>query len=418
MPGRPRTDYFLPLKDSYIWTTSQCIGLVKKLSIQQSFLCKLTNQKFVEIRNRLRKMGIYSIRIKNFKSIRKTETISLKALNVLIGANGAGKSNFIEFFKFLNRLYEQKLQLYISQNGRAENFLYFGRKNSDVLAGRIVFDNDVKNEYHFKMVPDQGDNLIFAEEWSNLTTPWKTEKDTLQISSGGNPESYLKDNTEYRSKYLRSQFRGFKLFHFHDTGFNSKVKQPSGMQDYAFLHEDAGNLAAFLYRLQESFPKQFKIIERVIQSIAPFFDSFYLQPDEINKQQIYLRWQEVGSDQLFTAHNFSDGTLRMICLTTLLMQPDLPSTIIIDEPELGLHPFAIQKLGGMIKSASTKTQIIISTQSVNLINEFNADDIIVVERKDNQTVFSRQSESDLYDWLQDYSLGQLWEKNVLGGRPQ
>lgn len=363
-------------------------------------------------------MGIYSIEIKNFKSIRQTETILIKSLNVLIGANGAGKSNFIGFFKFLNKLYEQKLQLYIGQNGRAENFLHFGRKSSDVLAGRIVFDNEAKNEYHFRMVPDQGDNLIFSEEWSNLTSPWGNRKNKEQVSLGGNLESVIKEDDKYRGKYLLSQFKGFKIFHFHDTGFNAKVKQPSRMQDYAFLHEDAGNLAAFLYRLQESFPKHFKIIERVIQSIAPFFDSFYLKPDEINAQQIFLRWREIGSDQLFTAHNFSDGTLRMICLTTLLMQPELPSTIIIDEPELGLHPFAIQKLGSMINSASTKTQIIISTQSVNLINEFTADDIIVVERKDNQTVFSRQSENDLNDWLQDYSLGQLWEKNVLGGRPQ
>lgn len=363
-------------------------------------------------------MGIHSIKIKNFKSIRETETILIKPLNVLIGANGAGKSNFIGFFKFLNKLYEQKLQLYIGQNGRAENFLHFGRKSSNLLGAEIVFDNEFKNEYQFIMVPDQGDNLIFSAEWSNVTSPSSINKNKSQISFGGNLESAIQGDKDYRNKYLRSQFEGFKIFHFHDTGFNAKVKQPSGMQDYAFLHEDAGNLAAFLYRIQESFPKHFKIIERVIQSIAPFFDSFYLRPDEINGQQIFLRWREIGSDQLFTAHNFSDGTLRMICLITLLMQPELPSTIIIDEPELGLHPFAIQKLGAMIKSASTKTQIIISTQSVNLINEFTADDIIVVERRDNQTVFSRQSENDLNDWLQDYSLGQLWEKNVLGGRPR
>lgn len=361
-------------------------------------------------------MGIYSIEIKNFKSIRKSGIIPIKSLNVLIGANGAGKSNFINFFKFLNRLSEQKLQLYISQNGRAENFLYFGRKTSNVLAGRIIFDNEWKNEYRFRMVPDQVDNLIFSEEWSNIAVSTDVKSKT-QISFGGNLESYIKDDTEIRSKYLRDHFRRFKIFHFHDTGFNSKIKQPSGTQDYAVLREDGGNLAAFLYRLQESYQQHFKIIEQVIRSVAPFFDRFYLQPDEINEQQIFLRWQENGSDQLFTAHNFSDGTLRMICLATLLMQPKLPGTIIIDEPELGLHPFAIQKLAAMLKSASIKTQIIVSTQSVTLINEFTADDIIVVERKDNQTVFTRQSESELYDWLQDYSLGELWEKNVLGGRP-
>lgn len=362
-------------------------------------------------------MGIYSIKIQNFKSIRETEEILLNPLNILIGPNGAGKSNFISFFKFLNRLYEQQLQIYIGQNGRAENFLYFGHKNSDFLAGKIVFDNEWKNEYEFKMVPDQAGNLIFAQEWSNYSQPEKPTINRQSFSFGGNLESALKSDEGYRNKYLRIQFSSFKLFHFHDTGFNSKVKQPSGTQDYASLREDGGNLAAFLYRLQEGHPQHFKVITRVIQSIAPFFQEFYLQPDEINPQQIFLRWREKGSDQLFTAHNLSDGTLRMICLTTLLMQPHLPGTIIIDEPELGLHPFAIQKLAAMMKSASMKTQIIVSTQSVNLVDQFTADDVIVVERDDNQTVFKRQSEEALAAWREDYSLGELWSKNVMGGTP-
>ena len=362
-------------------------------------------------------MGIYSIKIQNFKSIRETDDILIKPLNVLIGPNGAGKSNFISFFKFLNRLYEQQLQLYISQYGRAENFLHFGQKGSDFLAGRIVFDNDWKNNYNLKMVPDHSGNLIFAEEWSNFTKPGSSSEDYSQISSGGNPESFLKNDDGYRNKYLIKQFKGFRLFHFHDTSFNSKIKQPCGTQDYASLREDGGNLAAFLYRLQESHPQYLKVISRIIQSIAPFFEEFYLQPDEINPQQIFMRWKEKGSDQLFTAHNFSDGTLRMICLTTLLMQPDLPEVIIIDEPELGLHPIAIQKLSAMLMSASDKAQIIVSTQSINLVDQFTADDVIVVERANNQTVFKRQSEEALAEWREEYSLGELWSKNVLGGTP-
>ncbi len=362
-------------------------------------------------------MAIHSIKIQNFKSIRETEDIQIKAMNVLIGPNGAGKSNFISFFKFLNRVYEQQIQLYISQNGRAENFLHFGRKGSDFLAGSITFDNDWQNGYEFKMVPDQSGTLIFSEEFSNYIKPGDKHLNKSRFSRSGILESELKTNELFRNNYLRSQFKGFKLFHFHDTSFNSKVKQPSGTIDYANLSEDGGNLAAFLYRLQESNPQHFKIIERVIQSIAPFFDKFYLQPDEINSQQLFLRWQEKGSDQLFTAHNLSDGTLRMICLTTLLMQPHLPSAIIIDEPELGLHPFAIQKLAAMLKSASTKTQIIVSTQSINLVDQFTADDVIVVERENNQTVFKRQSEDALAAWREEYSLGELWSKNVLGGTP-
>jgi predicted ATPase len=361
-------------------------------------------------------MGIYSIEIQNFKSIRKTEAILLKPLNILIGPNGAGKSNFISFFKFLNKLYDQQLQLYISQNGRAEDFLFFGSKTSDFLSGSIVFDNSYRNEYQFKMVPDQSGNLIFSEEYSNYTKA-NSSTNFAKISSGGKPESMIKNDDGWRMKYLRSQFSGFKLFHFHDTSFNSKMKQPCRTKDYARLYEDGGNLAAFLYRLQESHSKHFNVIVKIIQSIAPFFHEFYLQPDEIDSQLIFLRWRDKGSDQLFSGHNLSDGTLRMICLTTLLMQPDLPNAIIIDEPELGLHPFAIQKLADMLKSASLKTQIIVSTQSINLVDQFSADDIIVVERENNQTVFKRQSEMELKGWREEYSIGELWSKNVLGGTP-
>lgn len=342
-------------------------------------------------------MGINSIEIKNFKSIRDSGKIELKELNVLIGPNGAGKTNFISFFKMLNSIYEEKLQLYSGINGRADNLLYFGVKKSESLYGKITFDNEYKNEYEFKLVPDNSGNLIFAEEFSNIKN--KEKADRRQLNRGGALETNLKKDTGYETKHLTSFFESFKIYHFHDTSFNSKVKQPCELNDYAYLHEDGGNIAAFLYRISKEKPDNFKMIENVINSIAPFFQKFYLVPDEIDKNRIFLRWYEKGSDKIFSSHNLSDGTLRMICLTTLLLQSQKPATIIIDEPELGLHPFAISKLASMLKIASKESQIIVSTQSVELINEFSADDIIVVDRADNQTIFRRQSSEELSDWF-------------------
>lgn len=362
-------------------------------------------------------MGIASIKIQNFKSIREAD-IELTKLNILIGANGAGKSNFIGFFKFLNKLFEQNLQLYINQNGRADDFLYFGLKKSNFLAGSIAFDNKWQNQYVFMMIPDALGNLIFKEEQSNLIHPELLKQNFSPINSSGTFESGLKNDDGPRNKFLREHLTNLKIFHFHDTGFNSEMKRTSSTTDYSYFREDGSNIAAFLYRLQEANPQNFKLIERTIQSAAPFFDKFKLQPDEINPQQIFLKWYEKGSNKEFGAHNLSDGTLRFICLATLLLQPELPEIIIIDEPELGLHPSAISTLADMLKIASDKTQVIVSTQSVNLVDEFSADDIIVVDRKDGQSVFTRQSEEKLKHWLNDYSLGELWEKNVLGGRPK
>jgi len=372
-------------------------------------------------------VSIYSIQIKNFKSIRDSGELPIRNINVLIGSNGVGKSNFISFFKFINRLINRQLQIYINQNGRADKFLYFGRKKSEFLGGKIIFrnkDEKISNFYEFRMIPDQDGNLIFDREWSAYNMKAKDlSTDTISWDNKlkndlGTFESQIPLSNKTRDEILLDFFSSLKIFHFHDTSFNSRVKQPSSIKDYAYLNEDGDNIAAFLYRLQEANSSHFRAIEKVIQSIAPFFNRFYLQPDEINPEQIYLRWFEIGSDQIFNAHNFSDGTLRMICLTTLLLQPSPPKTIIIDEPELGLHPFAISKLAAMLQSASDKSQIIVSTQSVNLVNEFNAEDIIVVDRKDNQSTFTRLSEERLNVWLtEDYSIGELWEKNVLGGRP-
>ena len=360
-------------------------------------------------------MGIEKIRIQNFKSINDSGFIEIQPINVLIGANGVGKSNFISFFKFLSKIYQQQLQLYVGQNGRANNFLHFGRKKSKFIGGEIVFNNDWNNGYVFELVPTQNDNFIFSKEQSNFQQP-QQGKNILPYGDG-HEESVIKTDEGFRNKHLKTHLGSFKIFHFHDTSSEAQVKQFCNSTDYAFFREDGGNLAAFLYRIQEKEPRCFKMIERMIRSIAPFFDSFCLQPDEINENQIQLIWLEHGSDQIFNAHNLSDGTLRMMCLTTLLLQPNPPETIIIDEPELGLHPFAIQKLAAMLKNASIDAQIIISTQSVNLINHFNARDIIVVERQNNQSIFKRLDENNLSEWLEDYSLGDLWEKNILGGRP-
>lgn len=337
-------------------------------------------------------------------------------MNVFIGPNGVGKSNFISFFRFLNRLYNQELQLYIQRHGKADSFLYFGSKVSDELSARIRFDNGYKNEYDFALVPTEEGGLIFSKEYSNHYGGGK--RNVSQFGGfGGESESKLKQDDSYRNNHLRKHFAQLRLFHFHDTSFNSAAKKASTIGDYASLHEDAGNLAAYLYMLQERYPSNFKMIEGVIRSIAPFFNGFHLQPDQIDETKITLRWREKGAEQLFNAHSLSDGTLRMLCLATLLLQPEPPATIIIDEPELGLHPFAIGKLAAMLKSASQSSQIIISTQSVTLLEHFDADDVVVTERKDNQTVFNRLDGEKLKVWLDDYSLGDIWEMNLIGGKP-
>jgi len=369
-------------------------------------------------------MPIKRIHIKNFKSIRDSGEIEVRPINILIGPNGAGKSNFIDFFKLLNSIYKQQLKKYVADSGYENRILYFGRKKSKFLEGSIVFKpeiGNVNNKYEFKLIPQaQSSGFYFEKDlggYNLFARGYNENWNYLDLGGEGNEESELQNNGSERAGFLCKYFETFNVFHFHDTSSNSPLKMVAKTHDYSYLREDGSNLASFLFKIKDTHPKHFKIIEHTIRSVAPFFDKFDLKPDAKNPEMIFLNWLEYGSDEYFNAHNLSDGTLRFIALTTLLLQPELPRTIIIDEPELGLHPYAINKLAAMIKKASSKTQIIVSTQSVTFLDQFEAEDIIVVERENEQTIFKRQNSESLSQWLEEYSIGELWNKNIMGGTP-
>lgn len=353
---------------------------------------------------------ISNINIKNYKSI-KDLVLPLKKINILIGSNGVGKSNFISFFKFLRRISEKEMKSFIAEEGSSEDLLYFGSKASQFLSAAITF-NDI-NKYSFTLVPNKDNTLTFQVENTGYkrTTTW-----TNQMWGSINGESGIIPPTDKVSGYVVKHLNSFRVYHFHDTSKTSSMRKPAQVDDNRHLREDGSNLPAYLYLLSVKYPKEFQKIEMTIRSVAPYFERFNLSPDRLNEDQIRLEWKEKGSDAYFSAKHLSDGTLRFIALATLLLQPQAQGVIIIDEPELGLHPFAINKLAGLIKKASEHTQIIISTQSVNLVDNFAPEDIITVDRSENQSIFKRQSSEELSEWLKEYSISDLWNKNVIGGR--
>jgi len=347
--------------------------------------------------------------LRGFKSIRECD-LELKELNVLIGPNGAGKSNFIGFFRLIQQMLEGKLQIYVSKQGGPDALLHFGRKKTEALSAKLHFGN---NGYKFILEPTQDNRMMFSSEnfWWNLGGD--------RPLGAGHFESKAEEGTgTLIDHYVLPAIKGWRVYHFHDTSDSAHVKQLHGINDNASLRPDAGNLAAFLYRIQKNFPQHYGRIVRLVQFIAPFFGDFYLRPNTDNPEFIELEWIEAGEDRPFKAHQLSDGTLRFICLATVLSQPEelQPETILIDEPELGLHPRAIGFLASMLRSVSKQRQVIVSTQSVTLVDGFSIDDLIVVDRKQELTVFNRYNEQEFQDWLKEYTVGDLWEKNVLGGR--
>ena len=310
------------------------------------------------------------IKIKGYKSI-KDLSLELKPINILIGANGVGKTNFISFFRLVNNIYEQRLQNYTMQN-RADGLLYYGIKRTKEITGYLSFSS---NAYSFTLQPRDNGSMFIAREdsWYEGSSYGYANVD----------ESCIKKSTTFRDKWLRDYLQSYKIYHFHDTSKGAPLRSVADVND-----------------------------------IMPYFERFDLEPQALDNK-IELVWNDVQfPDKYFAANDLSDGSIRFIALTTLLLQPNLPKVIIIDEPELGLHPVAITKLAGMIKSAAARgCQMIISTQSVSLINQFDADNIITVDRKDGQSVFNRLDKNTLESWLENYSIGELWTKSIINGQP-
>jgi len=365
------------------------------------------------------------ISIDGFKSIASTGQVALRPINLVIGPNGSGKSNFIGVFAFLQAIKEGRLYEFVRTAGGADELLHFGSKVTSTINIRLSFCDDV-NAYALTLKSDAEDNLFPLTEsvsfWDKSSYPSPLTTQLTAMDAGKEAGISNADLKIGIASWIRAHLDRWRLYHVHDTSPSSPLRKTAKLADNDYLRPDGSNLASFLYRLKETekFADSYSLIRKTVQRVAPFFDDFLLKPDNLNSDVIKLAWKHKSSDKYFGASAFSDGTLRFIALATLFLQPlELrPSVILVDEPELGLHPSAITLLAGIMRQTSVETQIIASTQSPLLLDHFDPEDVLVANRVDSATTLTRLSSAPLKDWLTDYSLGQLWEKNELGGRPQ
>jgi predicted ATPase len=351
------------------------------------------------------------ITIRGFKSIASIEELPLKPINVVIGPNGSGKSNFVGVFEFLREIRAGRLRDYIKVAGGADKILHFGSKTTREISFTLSFAGA---PYELKLRPTAADELYEYEE----TTPLEGNPDRLFTYR---PVATDKEGAEWDEERKRRLDRllNWRIYHFDDTSFSSPMRKTASVDDNRFLSPDGANLPAFLYFLREKHQTSYNLVVRTVQRVAPFFEDFRLDPLRLNPDDIKLEWRHKKSDQYFDASSLSDGTLRFIALATLFLQPEQyrPSVILVDEPELGLHPYAIEMLAALVRQASATTQVVLSTQSSLLLDHFQPEDVLVADRVDGGTQLTRLESPDLAKWLEDYSLGQLWEKNEIGGRP-
>lgn len=367
-------------------------------------------------RNRLAR-----ITLKGFKTIRSLIDFKPRSRTLLIGPNGAGKSNLISFFRMMSRGLSgpNQLAFHVGQQGGSRRILHDGPSHTREIEAELTIRTAAgDNEYAFRLFHAAGDTLAFADERYRFSrTGRETEANWNLLGAGHKDPGLLKAAVEDRTaQVIHTLLQRIVVYQFHDTSDTARIRGKWSTSDSRWLKEDAANVAPVLYRLKTRDSRYYQRIVDTIRLVLPAFSDFELEAD---CGTLMLQWRERDTDEVFSASQASDGFLRAVALITLLLQPaqDLPDVLILDEPELGLHPSVISIVGELAAAAATRVQVIAATQSGPLVECFGPEDIVVVERRHRASTFRRLDPAALDEWLAMYSLSELWEKNVIGGRP-
>ena len=369
-----------------------------------------------------------SVRIRGFRSLADVELSGLGATSVLIGSNGSGKSNFMRFFEMLSWMVRSRaLGEFVEKHGGADDQLFGGNSVTPRMEAEMALRTEAgRNDYRFSLTHAHPDRFMFTEEAFRFSrSGWQTEASWNHLGSGHREAGIVEAahssaSSEFNpatARVIVHLLRSCSVYQFHDTSDTSNFKKRWEAEDNGTLRTHGGNLAAILLRLEQEDNRRFELICQHIARVLPVFDRFQI---EESYGRVLLRWKARGSEKTFGAHLTSDGSLRFFALVTLLNLPRemLPDILLLDEPELGLHPVAVALVGNMIKALACDAQIIVATQSPLLVDVFELDEIVVLDLHDGRSVFRRLDADTYRTWLDDsFTPGELWQKNLLGGRP-
>lgn len=368
--------------------------------------------------------AIESVHVKGFRSLADFRVDDLPSVAVMIGPNGAGKSNFVRFFDMMGWMLmaPRRLARFVRWQGGADDQLFGGHARTERIEADIALRTSVgRADYRFSLAHTNPDLLEFDDERFRLLRGNPSNDSPWRELGSGHPEAKILearslDDLGPTAVAIIETLRDCSSYQFHDTSDRSPIKKTWDANDWGRLRGDGGNLAAVLHFLEQNDVRRYELICRHVSRVLPVFDRFAL---EERHDRVILRWKAKSSDRTYGAHLTSDGSLRLFALITLLNLPLvlLPSVILLDEPELGLHPAAISLIGGMIRSLASQRQVIVATQSSLLVDVFELDQLFVLDLDGDATTVQRMKSDDYREWLEEYSTGQLWEKNLLGGYP-
>lgn len=366
------------------------------------------------------------VSIEGFASIDAVKLELSTPVTVLIGANGSGKSNVIRALEILGEIVDRRLRGYVAERGGFDRMLH---KSSNPLKSAQTINlvamscpdgKGLANGYQARLSAGSDDETVLHERiLMHDTTTYPRPYDEIL---GADRETQMHRLDEPRQQAFADRviaiLSSCRVYHFDDVSPDAPPKRQSLLSDNLELRRDAANLAAYLYRLREEHPQSYRAVLDAVRMVAPFFDDFVLEPQGREHDSVLVRWRQIDSETTFSASQLSDGTLRFICLATLLLSPHRPATIVLDEPELGLHPFAIHQLVELLEAASRDgRRVVLATQSTDLLAEFSLDEVVIVERQDGATQLTRPDAERLSAFLESYSIAELWHMNLLGGRP-
>lgn len=361
--------------------------------------------------------SIESVDIRGFKSLEDV-SLPLSSVNILVGANGTGKSNVLGFFDMLGSMVQwTNLQGYIGGKGGGDGLLFNGAKHTPQMSAKLSLKARGKLEYRFTLRHTDDNRLAFAQEQFQAAAD-KADAGHWYDLGKGHDEAKITVMRMMPLYSIRQTLRGCGVvYQFKDTSSASPLRLPGNEDDFLFLRDNGSNLAPVLHDLKMRTPSNYEDIVGILRKVVPAFHDFELEPAD---GKVALRWQHKDKKMLMGAHLTSDGALRFMALVTLLNMPmgRIPNIVLLDEPELGLHPYAIWLLGALIQRLGIDKQIIVTTQSPLLLNEFDPEQIVVTEMDEQgATSFRRLVKKDLQHWLDEFKLGELWQKNVIGGNP-
>ena len=376
--------------------------------------------KLQDDKNKKRLQGtISSVSIRGFRSLADVQITSLPRVAVLIGSNGAGKSNFIRFFEMIGWMFRsQKLQEYVEMNGSGDDQLFMGAKHTPRIDAKIAIDTQTGiDEYRFSLRHVAPDRLILIEEAYRFIPDQERESNRqwVELPMPSNETVIVERTSQDKTAgIVVNLLRNCTTYQFHDTSAKADIKLAWDVTENGYLRSNGGNLAPILYRLQKEDVRRYNLIVRQVRRVLPGFGDFDLRP---SYGKILLRWTSVHSQKSFGAHLTSDGSLRLFSLLTLLNLPDgmLSDVMMFDEPELGLHPHAIGLVADMLKRVGSRRQVIIATQSPTMVDCFDLENVIVADLQEGATRFRLLDRKRYQQWLDDdYSLSDLWLKDPVG----